>query len=212
MTRQHSESLVPSLASVALIDTVRRAKTSQVSAAEERVFRLFNDRSDAIHVPVWAVMQSGSLAAVFVVAGDLLRRGQRRRAVAAAIAGTIAWGGVKKVKPMIGRGRPEHHLDEVTVRGEAQSGLGYPSGHSAVAFTLALIATGESSRAKQVAALTVAGVTAAARMYVGAHLPLDIAGGVAIGVLGGRAANAALVDEGRRGSNGRHGRSNCSTH
>jgi len=183
-----------------------------VSAAEERVFHLFNDRPDAIHAPVWAVMQSGSFAAVFVVAGDLLRRGQRRRAVAAAIAGTIAWGGVKKLKPMIGRGRPEHHLDEVKVRGEAQTGLGYPSGHTAVAFTLAIIATGESSRAGRAAAMTAAGVTGAARMYVGAHLPLDVVGGLAIGVLGGRAANAALAARSGRRSNGVHGRANRASH
>jgi len=195
-----------------LVESVRRARANEVSAAEERLFRLLNERSDSVHVPVWAVMQSGSFAAVWVVAGELLRRGQPRRAAAAAIVGTIVWGGVKKVKPVVGRGRPERHLDEVIVRGHAQTGLGYPSGHTAVAFTLALIATGDSSPAKRVAALTVAGVTGAARMYVGAHLPLDVAGGIAIGLLSGRAANAALVDHSGRRSNGRHDSTNRSSH
>lgn len=200
------------MAIAALAQTGRRARTLEVTPAEERVFRVFNEGPESIHVPVWLVMQLGSFAAVFVVAGDLLRRGQPRRGAAAAIAGTLIWGGAKKMKPIIGRGRPERHLEDVRVRGQAQTGLGYPSGHSAVAFTLAVISTDESSSVARTAALAAATTTAAARMYVGAHLPLDIAGGVALGVLGGRAANSALVDRGLQRSNGRHGRSHRTAH
>jgi len=180
----------PAWAVAALFESARRARTHEVVAAEERVFRIFNDAPDRIHPPVWAVMQSGSLAAVFVVAGELLRRRRLGDAAAAAITGTAVWAGVKAVKPRIGRGRPEHHLDRVSGRGEAQTGLGYPSGHSAGALTMALIATRESRQAKWAAAASVAEVTGGARMYVGAHLPLDVAGGLAIGVLCGRAANS----------------------
>ncbi len=112
------------------------------------------------------------------------------------------------VKPLIGRGRPEKHLEDVVVRGQAQTGLGYPSGHCAVAFALALIVGSESGPAARVVLLTLAGTTAVARMYVGAHLPLDIVGGVAIGVLGGRATNRALVAREVPHSNGRHGGTN----
>jgi membrane-associated phospholipid phosphatase len=162
-----------------------------VSAPEERVFRLFNDRSDKTDLAVWALMQSGSLAAVFAVSGELLRRGRRRAASATCVTGVAVWGGVKLVKPLVGRGRPAHHLEGVSVRGQAQTGLGYPSGHAAVALALALIATRESSPVVRATALAAAGFTGGARMYVGAHLPLDVAGGFAIGALCGRAANAA---------------------
>ena len=112
-------------ATVALFESARRARTHEVSVAEERVFRVFNNAPDEIHVPVWALMQSGSLAAVYVVAGDLLlRRGRPRDAAAAASTGTVVWGGVKAVKTHIGRGRPDRHLDQVSVRGKAQTGLG----------------------------------------------------------------------------------------
>ena len=107
----------------------------------------------------------------------------------ALVAGTIVWAGVKLVKPVIGRGRPQHHLDRVSVRGQAQTGLGYPSGHSAVALTLALAAARDSRPATRAAAVSVAGATGVARMYVGAHLPHDVAGGLAIGLLIGQAAN-----------------------
>lgn len=174
------------VAAAAVLESARRARARKVSATEERVFRLFNDGPDRIHLPVWVVMQSGSLAAVFVVAGGILRRGRRRSAVLAAVTGTAVWGGIKAVKPLVGRGRPDDHLERVVVRGHPQTGLGYPSGHAAVSLTLALIATHDRRRAVRAAGIGVAGVTAGARMYVGAHLPLDVVGGLAIGALCGR--------------------------
>lgn len=186
---RHAETAI---AVAVVVDSARRARTHQVSGTEEQVFRLVNNATDRVRVPVWAIMQSGSLAAVFVVAGDQYRRGTKSTAVASLIAGVLVWGGVKAVKPRIGRGRPERHLKEVSVRGSPQTGLGYPSGHAAVATTLALVATRNSSWPLRVAAIAVAGLTGGARMYAGAHLPLDVAGGTALGVLCGRAADTLL--------------------
>ena len=190
--RLSSGPLAAAIGVVVLLQSARRARTHGVGTVEERVFRKFNRAPDAVHVPVWVVMQSGSLAAVFVVAGQLLLGRRARVAVVTAIAGTAVWGGVKLVKPLVGRGRPEHHLDGVLVRGQPQTGLGYPSGHSAVALTLALVATRDRSPVVRIAAMAVAGATGGARMYVGAHLPLDVAGGLAIGILSGRAVNAVV--------------------
>ena len=73
-------------------------------------------------------MQAGSYAAVYVVTAALLLADEDREAGVAFVAGTIAWMGVKKLKQFIGRGRPQAHLDGVHVRGQAQTGLGFPSG------------------------------------------------------------------------------------
>ena len=48
------------IGSVALLNSARQARTHRVSADEEHIFRPANDLPDAIHIPVWAVMQSGS--------------------------------------------------------------------------------------------------------------------------------------------------------
>ena len=178
------------IGSVALLKSARLARTHGVSAGEERIFRLANDFPDALHVPVWAVMQSGSLAAVFVVATDALRRREPVTAATALIAGSVVWGGVKAVKPKNGRGRPAHHLDSVSVRGQAQTGLGYPSGHAAVSLTLALVATRSMSPARRATAIAVSAFTGVSRMYVGAHLPQDLVGGYSLGLLSGLAANS----------------------
>lgn len=187
-----SRFMVPAAGVAVLVASARGCQTCDVGPTEERVFRTFNDAPQQLHIPVWAVMQSGSLAGVYIVAGALLSRGRRREAGTVAAVGTAVWGGVKALKPMIGRGRPSRHLGDVAVRGEAQTGLGFPSGHAAVALTVGLIATHRSSGTAKALAVAGAGVTGAARMYVGAHLPLDVAGGLAIGLLSGCAANAIL--------------------
>lgn len=175
-----------------LASTARNARAGGVSPREEQVFRSVNDLPSALHGPLWAVMQTGSLAAVFVAAGTQVRRQPPARTVALLVAGVGMWAGVKVVKPLVGRGRPAAELDRVVVRGHDQSGLGYPSGHSAVAATLAIAISHNRGVRAGVGTLGIAALTGGARMYVGAHLPLDIAGGLAIGALGGGIAMHAL--------------------
>jgi membrane-associated phospholipid phosphatase len=160
-----------------------RARALRVPPAEERFFRLFNDGPDAVYLPVWAVMQAGSLAAVFVVTAVLKQTDERPRTIVTFVAGFLVWAGVKRAKRFVGRGRPGAHLDDVHVRGQPQVGLGYPSGHAAVSVTLALLATEGAGVGLQIAAIGVALFTGGARMYVGAHLPLDVAGGFAVGIV-----------------------------
>ena len=168
-------------ASTALATSAWLAQTRRVDRAEERVFRSVNDAPGWLHAPVWGVMQAGSLGAVFVVAG-MLRSRENDAAPRVLLAGTAAWCGAKFLKPLVGRGRPEEYLDNVIVRGSHQSGLGFPSGHAAVATTLALVAA-PSSGPRRVGAVVGALTTGVARLYVGAHLPLDVVGGLASGVI-----------------------------
>jgi membrane-associated phospholipid phosphatase len=180
------------VALVVLTSTARDARAGGVSPREEHLFRSINGLPNALHGPLWAVMQSGSLAAVFVASGALARRQPAARTITVLLAGVSVWAGVKAVKPLVGRGRPAAELGQVTVRGQQQSGLGYPSGHSAVAATLALAIAHDRGAAAGACALSVAALAGGARMYVGAHLPLDIAGGLAIGAIGGGLAMCAL--------------------
>jgi undecaprenyl-diphosphatase len=86
------------------------------------------------------------------------------------------------VKRFVERGRPSDVLDDVVVRGAAPHGLGFVSGHIAVVTSLALVAWPWLPRwGRWAAGLAVAAVFFT-RMYVGAHLPLDMVGGAALGV------------------------------
>lgn len=151
-----------------------------------------NQVSGAIYRPVWSVMQLGSLGGVFAVAIVLGLARRRSSAVGVLGGGTLVWLFAKLVKPLIGRGRPARHLDAVAVRGRPQSGLGFPSGHTAVAVTLAAVASRDVRLPAAATMWTAAGLVGWSRLYVGAHLPLDVLGGVGLGVATGAATNLVL--------------------
>jgi membrane-associated phospholipid phosphatase len=175
--------VVASAGSGAFSVLARHARRGEVGALEEQVFRGINALPEAARGPLWIAMQAGSLAAVGVAAGGMALAGRRDTAVRLGVAGSSVWALCKVVKSRIGRGRPGAHLQNVIVRGTAQSGLGFPSGHTAVAFTLAGVASPVLSRRASGLAWTAAALVGVARQYVGAHLPADVAGGVAVGLV-----------------------------
>jgi membrane-associated phospholipid phosphatase len=62
------------------------------------------------------------------------------------------------------------------VRGREAAGLGYPSGHAGVAAWPHL---GRRARCLVATVVPIVGLT---RMYVGAHIPLDVVSGAALGL------------------------------
>ena len=171
--------------------SARGALRPAVSEREAAVFRWFNDGPDAIERPAWALTQAGSLGSVFVTAAAVERRRGSRQAFVVLALGSGVWVGAKLIKPLVGRGRPDRYLEHVRARGRPQSGLGYPSGHAAVSMALALIVAQEPG--PRSLAVAWAALVGAGRMYLGAHLPLDVAGGFAVGAGSALAARAILT-------------------
>ena len=157
------------------------ARSCEVSAAERRVFELVGRLPRAATPGLWAVMQAGSLAAVFVAAGLALGARRPRLAAAVAASGTTAWVAAKLAKPAVRRERPALLLEGVQVVGKPQSGLGFPSGHAAVAAAMMTAASPHLSPPARAVGWSGVALVATARMYVGAHLPLDVAGGLLLG-------------------------------
>jgi membrane-associated phospholipid phosphatase len=164
--------------------TWKLAKAASIEPAEEAVMRAVNAAPSRLYVPVSVVMQFGSLGGG-VAASAVLARRHRAAGVAAAAAVLAAWGGAKLVKRATGRGRPEVHLDGMVIRGRAQTGLGFPSGHAAVSTAVVVVAWPVVSPRMRTLLSVAAAITIAARVYVAAHLPLDVAGGAAMGVATG---------------------------
>lgn len=152
---------------------------------EERVFRRINDLPDVVWPVAWVPMQLGSVAgslAVVAVAAAVTH--DRRLTLAVFGASQAAWWTGKAVKVLAARGRPSALLSEVRLR-EAARGLGYVSGHAAVAFALASVVAPSVPRRWRPAAFATAAVVGTSRVYAGAHLPIDVIGGAGLGVLAG---------------------------
>jgi undecaprenyl-diphosphatase len=85
------------------------------------------------------------------------------------------------MKPLGGRDRPAGVLDDVRIREGIEGDLGWVSGHAAVATSLALIAADELPAWTRPILACVVAATGFGRIYVGAHLPHDVIGGVGLG-------------------------------
>ncbi|HEU4354693.1 MAG TPA: phosphatase PAP2 family protein [Actinomycetota bacterium] len=168
----------------ALFEVSRRlARRPQVGRLEEDVFRAANGASDRLRVPVRGVMQAGTFVTVPLAAGAALAIGRRGLAERLAIAGTAAWFLARLVKPLAGRPRPALVLEGVRIRERIEGNLGWVSGHAAVSTTLAALIAPETRRPVRLVLAGIVATTGFGRMYVGAHLPLDIVGGVGVGLI-----------------------------
>lgn len=153
-----------------------------ISGTERSAFRAVNDHTVLWFIVVWTIMQLGNFLAVpaLALAAALWRRW--RLAVGMLVGGVVTYYLAKVVKKIIERGRPASVLDDVHIRGTASLGRGYVSGHAAVVTLLVVLAWPYLGRRARVAAVTVAIFVCLARVYVGAHLPLDVVGGAALGL------------------------------
>jgi glycosyltransferase 2 family protein len=154
---------------------------ASVSDLESDAFYVVNGAPAWLYAPIWPVMQLGNIFAVAIVAGIAVVTRRVRMALDVAVAGALAWLLANQVKAAVGRGRPEDLLDDVTLRGAPASGLGFVSGHAAVAAAVAAALTPYLSFPWKVTMWTIVAIVAFARIYVGAHFPLDVIGGAAMG-------------------------------
>ena len=166
-----------------LAGTLVPIRRDRIGRREQKAFRLVNDLPDPLYVPAWPVMQLGALGAVPVTAAVALAAGNRPLAGRLLSGGTAAWVLAKVVKRVVRRGRPIALLAGVRTRGHEPTGLGYLSGHAAVSVALAAAAWPHLGAGGRRATLGLASVVGLSRIYVGAHLPLDVAGGAALGLL-----------------------------
>lgn len=174
--------LVVAASGITVVVGARAARNGALRNAEFRLFARVNALSDRVFVPVWAVMQIGSLGGSVAIGAGVAASGHPRLGRRVATAGAMTWLGSKAVKPLAGRGRPAAVVEAARVLGRAQTGLGYPSGHAAVAVAMASAASPLVPRRWRSVLWSAALGVGVSRVYVGAHMPLDVAGGVLLGI------------------------------
>jgi undecaprenyl-diphosphatase len=180
---RHTDDLIIAAGALVLLGALAvPVHRHSVSGVEADIFAAINGHTLLPYTLVWAGMQLGNLffIPVAAVAAAVTRR--YRLATGLLIAGTGVYFGAKIIKRIIMRGRPSTVLHDVVIRGPAPKGLGFVSGHAAVITALAMLAWPWLGRRGKVVAVVAVVWVMFARMYVGAHLPLDMVGGALLGL------------------------------
>jgi hypothetical protein len=127
------------------------AGADRVPGWEADTFEVVNDLPGVLWPVLWGPMQLGSLVGSLVVVVVIHLVGRNLRlTLAALVASQVAWWTAKAVKGLVARDRPDLLLTGVHVR-DSSGGLGYVSGHAAVAFALAAVVAASVERLGNVA-------------------------------------------------------------
>ena len=170
-----------------------------IGPVETAVFRAVNQLPDQLYKPGWVVMQAGNVMAAPVAGLFALSAGRPRLAARVTVTGLITWTLAKLIKRYYRRPRPAHLIDGVRCRGKEPSGLGYVSGHAGIALGIGVAVFPVLRAPARLATAVAVPVVGLCRIYVGAHLPLDVVGGAALGLAVDAAVSSVIsADPARR--------------
>ena len=160
---------------------------------EVAIFQAVNGLPGSLRPLLWVLNQYGT--AITIPVATVVALAFRRWVLAAALAisGVTVYVLAKVIKGYVGRGRPSALIENVVEREPfSPESLGYPSGHAAVAWAITIIVLAFMGRPWRRVAIVLAIVVPVVRMYVAAHLPLDLIGGAALGVFVASAVSLVL--------------------
>lgn len=171
---------------------------------ERDVFDFFNRLPGFLYPILWVPMQFGNLFAVPVAAALAAVTRRWRLAAAFLLAGVGKWLLSDVVKDAVVRHRPGKFLEDTILRGDTPAlGQAFVSGHAIIAVAVATLAHPYVGTWGRVLLWVAAAIVCIGRMYTGAHLPLDVIGGAALGAAMGSALNLLFgVPVPRRGDAG----------
>ena len=161
------------------------ARTGTVGGPERWAFHAVNDLPDWLYEPLWIFQQCGNLVVAFLLVvgvAAVLRKPGVAVAAVGAVAGKLWLEQV--VKQYVERRRPGSSIGDVILRGDVSvHGLSFVSGHAAITTAAATLLTAVLPRRWRLLPWVVVVLNGVTRVYVGAHNPLDVVGGIGLGLV-----------------------------
>lgn len=158
-------------------------RSGEVGSVEEAVFHAINGLPDFLQAPVWLFQIPGILVFPLLVALVALLLRRYRLAAAMALSVPIKLLLERRVvKVLVERQRPGTSISDAILRDASPIGLSFPSGHAVLAFALAGLLAPYLGRNGKLVVYSLAALNGVARIYLGAHNPLDIVGGAGLGI------------------------------
>lgn len=156
----------------------------RVTSNEAALFRLVNGLPNQLYPFLNIIQFSGVLAAPAVCAAVAMLFRKYLLAITLFLIMPLKLINEDIIKTFFQRERPKVYIPDAILRGDVQSsGLSFVSGHAVIIFAIATVLTPFISKRLRAAVWVIAALCIFARVYLGAHLPRDVFGGAACGVL-----------------------------
>jgi glycosyltransferase 2 family protein len=174
-------------------------RDGNVPGWEEDAFHAVNDLPGALYPVLWPFQQIGAVLVgpVLALVAAILRR--FRLAIALLAATVLKLVLERAVKEMVVRERPGTSIGgDIELRGDVHAtGPSFVSGHAVMVAAIACLVVPYLPRRWRPIPWVLVGIVMVARVYVGAHNPLDVVCGAALGIVIGSALNllVAVPDE-----------------
>ena len=186
--RRRSDAITVALGLIVVLGGMLAVRNGSVTGFEKSVFRAVNDLPQALYPALWPFQQLGTIV-VGPIAAIIAALFRKFRLALALLIATVAKLGLERVvKHLVSRERPGTSVgSDVHLRGDvSRHGESFVSGHALLAAAIACLVVPYLKGRWKIVPWAVVGLVMVTRVYVGAHNPLDVICGAALGLaLGG---------------------------
>jgi undecaprenyl-diphosphatase len=192
--RRPGDALVAALGLAVLLAGMGVVRDGHVPDWERSVFETVNGLPEAFYPLLWPFQQVGVvlIGPILAIVAALLRR--YRLALALVLATVLKLLLERAVKAAVSRERPGTSIGgDVELRGDVHAvGESFVSGHAVMVAALACLIVPYLPRQWRFVPWLLLGLVMVGRVYVGAHNPLDVICGAALGVAVGSVLNLVV--------------------